>query len=151
MIDEAWNDLRLEYEPFKPSHASPFDNPNGDTFQESIDAMRRAFEQKFEFHISSPLKWWKANGNYPNICRLVKMVRAILAIPASSASVERLFSSANFLNPKFRQAQSSETLRKQLELRSVRRQLKTADHFLVYAAKALNQVEQNDDSITIND
>lgn len=50
----------------------------------------RYIEIPNDVHISSSLEWWKKNKSlYPD---LAKMARDVLAVPASSSSVERMFS-----------------------------------------------------------
>ena len=58
------------------------------------------------------LNWWKNHsGMFPN---LSKMARQYLAMPASSAGVERLFSAAGRMHDSFRKSTKEATLQAQL-------------------------------------
>ena len=58
------------------------------------------------------LAWWKKHsGMFPN---LSKMARQFLALPASSAGVERLFSAAGRMHDSFRKSTKEVTLQAQL-------------------------------------
>jgi hypothetical protein len=58
------------------------------------------------------LEWWKVHAHmFPN---LSKMARQYLAMPASSAGVERLFSAAGRLHSSFRKNAKEEALEMQL-------------------------------------
>ena len=60
----------------------------------------------------SILSWWKEHSHmFPN---LSKMARQYLALPASSAGVERLFSAAGRMNSSFRKSTTEESLEVQL-------------------------------------
>ena len=61
------------------------------------------------------LSWWKAHQSlFPN---LAKMARQYLALPASSAGVERLFSSAGTMHDKKRKRTSEHTLSMMLNIK----------------------------------
>ncbi len=54
------------------------------------------FDQEDEYN--NPLDWWRIHAEkYPNIW---KIARCVLAIPATSAPSERVFSAANIINKK---------------------------------------------------
>lgn len=66
-------------------------------------------EEEFQSYLRVPaidaednvLKWWQQHeGRFP---RLAKMARQYLAVPASSASVERLFSSVGLVKSDLRE------------------------------------------------
>lgn len=58
------------------------------------------------------LTWWKSHaGMFPNLAR---MARQYLALPASSAGVERLFSAAGRMHDSFRKSTKEVTLQAQL-------------------------------------
>ena len=58
------------------------------------------------------LKWWRDNSSqFPN---LAKMARQFLAAPASSASAERLFSSAGKMHDDLKKSTSEETMESSL-------------------------------------
>ena len=58
------------------------------------------------------LEWWKKHADvFPN---LSKMARQYLAMPASSAGVERLFSAAGRMHSSFRKNTKEDTLEMQL-------------------------------------
>ena len=58
------------------------------------------------------LAWWRQEA--PEFPHLSKMARQFLAAPASSASVERLFSSAGKMHDDLKKSSSEETLESQL-------------------------------------
>ena len=58
------------------------------------------------------LEWWKTHAHmFPNLSR---MARQYLALPASSAGVERLFSAAGRMHDAFRKNTKESTLEQQL-------------------------------------
>jgi hypothetical protein len=62
-----------------------------------------------------PLDWWSAHcTQLPNLC---KMARQFLAMPASSAGCERIFSAAGKLHDDFRKSINDSTLCMMLEVR----------------------------------
>ena len=58
------------------------------------------------------LAWWRQEA--PEFPHLSKMARQFLAAPASSASVERLFSSAGKMHDDLKKSTSEETLESML-------------------------------------
>ncbi len=74
--------------------------------------------QEFEKYLTSgresnsflqPLEWWKANSYvYP---KLAKVARKVLAIPATSAASERIFSRARLVMPWNRSRLNPSTMR----------------------------------------
>ena len=53
-----------------------------------------------EGHLNDPLVWWKTHG--PSFPTLSKLARILLAIPATSAPSERVFSKASLVINKLR-------------------------------------------------
>lgn len=62
-----------------------------------------------------PLDWWSAH--YTQLPNLSKMARQFLAMPASSAGCERVFSAAGKLHDDFRKSINDSTLCMMLEVR----------------------------------
>uniref|UniRef100_A0A914ZAX4 HAT C-terminal dimerisation domain-containing protein n=1 Tax=Panagrolaimus superbus TaxID=310955 RepID=A0A914ZAX4_9BILA len=63
------------------------------------------------------LDWWRKNQNrFPNLAKLASQV---LSIPASSASVERLFSTLNLMTPAERSSICPETLKNLILYRAI--------------------------------
>ena len=57
---------------------------------------------------ASPLEWWK--GNCVGMPHLAKMARQFLALPASSAGPERLFSASGRMHNDLKKATTDETI-----------------------------------------
>jgi hypothetical protein len=64
---------------------------------------------------SCPLEWWSLHQH--ELPHLAKMARQFLALPASSAGVERLFSAAGRLHDDLKKAIKEDTLSMQLEVK----------------------------------
>jgi hypothetical protein len=62
-----------------------------------------------------PLEWWKMHA--PQLPHLAKMARQFLALPASSAGCERLFSAAGRMHDDFKKVTSETTIGMQLEVK----------------------------------
>lgn len=62
-----------------------------------------------------PLEWWKMHSH--ELPCLAKMARQFLALPASSAGVERLFSAAGRMHDDLKKVTHESTLSMQLEVR----------------------------------
>jgi hypothetical protein len=62
-----------------------------------------------------PLEWWKIHA--PQLPHLAKMARQFLALPASSAGCERLFSAAGRMHDDFKKVTSEDTIGMQLEVK----------------------------------
>jgi hypothetical protein len=80
--------------------------PSIPTIAQVIDAEITAFQAEKgqpmfnqENRYNNPLDWWRIKANkYPNVW---KLARCVLAIPATSAPLERVFSAAaNIVNKK---------------------------------------------------
>ena len=68
---------------------------------------------------TNPLDWWKIHSNqFPH---LAKMARQFLAMPASSASPERLFSAAGKMHDGQKKNTKEDTLSLQLEVKMNRK------------------------------
>ena len=64
---------------------------------------------------TNPLDWWSVNG--PNMPHLLKMARQFLAMPASSAGPERVFSSAGKMHDDQKKSLSEDTLCMMLDIK----------------------------------
>ena len=62
-----------------------------------------------------PLEWWKMHA--PQLPHLAKMARQFLALPASSAGCEKLFSAAGRMHDDFKKVTSETTTGMQLEVK----------------------------------
>lgn len=62
-----------------------------------------------------PLEWWRLHEF--ELPHLAKMARQFLAMPASSAGVERLFTAAGTMHDDFRKSTKEDTLSMQLEVK----------------------------------
>ena len=62
-----------------------------------------------------PLEWWRLHEF--ELPHLAKMARQFLAMPASSAGVERLFTAAGTMHDDFRKSTKEDTLAMQLEVK----------------------------------
>jgi hypothetical protein len=64
---------------------------------------------------SNPLDWWSVNG--PNMPHLCKMARQFLAMPASSAGPERVFTSAGKMHDDQKKSLSEDVLCMMLDVK----------------------------------
>ena len=64
---------------------------------------------------TNPLDWWSVNG--PSMPHLLKMARQFLAMPASSAGPERVFSSAGKMHDDQKKSLSEDTLCMMLDIK----------------------------------
>lgn len=97
---------------------------NNDDDEEEVDgevAVREEVQRYFKLKISnaslsqSPVKWWRERcGAFPV---LSKLAAKYLSVPASSASVERVFSQAGLTLTKLRNRMGSDTLEELLMLK----------------------------------
>lgn len=101
-----------EPSPFQALFSSPTKDPI-DVEIESYLLLKKATWENY----SDPLSFWKDHEDtFPHIGRLA---RKILAIPASSAAVERLFSLLKRAFPDLRGSMSYETLSSLLNMHSI--------------------------------
>ena len=109
---------------FVASHGDVLDEE--DTVDEPVVAVTRTSEVDKYLQLpalptcrhgkdSCPLEWWSLHQH--ELPHLAKMVRQFLALPASSAGVERLFSAAGRLHDDLKKAIKEDTLSMQLEVK----------------------------------
>ena len=92
-----------------------------DVFMESDDVSDEEHEVEYEYN--DPLVWWKEHEKqFPNIAILAK---ALLAIPATSASSERVFSVAGLTVSKNRARLSSSIFASMVYMHEFYRFMKT--------------------------
>ena len=96
-----------------------------DVFMESDDVSDEEHEVEYEYNDqdNDPLVWWKEHEKqFPNIAILAK---ALLAIPATSASSERVFSVAGLTVSKTRARLSSSIVASMVYMHGFYRFMKT--------------------------